>query len=277
MNVSLPRFSQETAAILESIASVEGQLTPREARFLAMLAAFPTCQGAVLEIGSFKGRSTIVLAKATALAGHPQVVAVDPLTSPASTDPSLGGKSSGWDDFQANLRQAGVLERVEFHRRRSNELAAQWHADRRIRLLWIDGDHTYRGTKADFDAFAPFLADGAVVALHDVLHHHGGPTRVFAEDILLSDRFGAAGVCGSIGWAQCLHDPAEAARHQADRIRLYRRVQRLIPYVAFGQDIEGWNKLGYKLARAGIPHGEVAPRDWLARVRFSGGASWAAG
>ncbi len=35
--------------------------------------------------------------------------------------------------------------------------------------------------------------------MHDVLYSHGEPARVFAEDILLSPHFGAAGCCGSTG------------------------------------------------------------------------------
>jgi len=38
--------------------------------------------------------------------------------------------------------------------------------------------------------------------MHDVLPHHGGPARVFAEDILLSTPFWSGGFSGSIGWSQ---------------------------------------------------------------------------
>ena len=197
MNPLPADFERRVAQILGMVANVEGQLTPKEIRFLALLAAAPTASGDILEIGSFKGKSTIVLVKAAELTGHPKVVAVDPLTSPSITDPHLGGQASGWDDFQANLRQAGVETHVEFYRQFSSELAKVWEPNRRIRLLWIDGDHTYSGARTDFDLFAPFLAEGGIVAFHDVLHHHGGPARVFAEAVLLSQNFGPAGVCGS--------------------------------------------------------------------------------
>ena len=42
-----------------------GHLTENEARFLGLLACAPA-KGAIVEIGSFKGRSTVMLAKVAA-------------------------------------------------------------------------------------------------------------------------------------------------------------------------------------------------------------------
>jgi len=250
------------------IADVEGYLTPREVACIAWLGANPTAEGEVLEIGSFKGRSTIVLALASKLAGDTPISAVDPLTSPSITDPKLqSGENSGRERFEANLAAAGVRKHVEFHQMLSTELAQQWPAGRRLRLLWIDGDHTYVGAKADFEAFRPFLANGAIVAMHDVLHHHGGPARVLSEGILLSPHFGATGFCGSIGWAQFFCDPQDAAQFYSEKLDQYRRLSRVISYTAFGGDIEGWRKIRYKLARAGLPHGDIDPVAWAREVR----------
>ena len=163
-------------------------------------AALAPAQGKNLEIGSFKGRSTVGIAYVTRELGLGPVVAVDPHTSPAATDPDLRGKTTSYEDFVANLGTAGVLESVEVKRAYSYELAREWKDA--IRFLWIDGDHTYEGAKADVDMFKPHLADGAIVAMHDVLGTFEGALRVFVEEILDSDDFGPAGFSGSIGWAQ---------------------------------------------------------------------------
>lgn len=243
---------------LKTARSIEGYLTEREMRFLYLLGACPTARGEVLEIGSFKGKSTIILAKASG-----KVIAVDPLTSPSATDPDLKGKASGMEDFQSNLTMAGVSDMVEFHRMFSYELAGNWH--RKLRLLWIDGDHTYKGAKTDFDLFSKFLSDRAIIALHDVLSFDG-PLRVFKEDILLSNRFGPAGLCGTIGWAQYLKDKEQALKYKEEKLNLYLKLSRLIPLVSSEKPLNGLRKLRYKLLRSRIPHSELTPEKWLKRV-----------
>lgn len=247
---------------------VEGFLTQREMRFLALLAACPTTSGIILEIGSFKGKSTIILAKAAALSSEHTVVAVDPLVLFESTGRSLPTTRSFAQEFYTNIRWAGIERQVEFHQAPAGALARTW--TRPIRLLWIDGDHTYAGAKADFDHFASFLSDGAIVALHDVLNRFEGPVRVFTEQVLLSGHFGATGLCGSIAWTQYCADPEASREHEPHKLLLYRRLSRLVPYVAFERPLNTLAKLWYKVFRSRVPHAAIEPADWLRRVRFRG-------
>jgi MMP 1-O-methyltransferase len=245
------------------VRATPGFLTEREARFLALIAACTPAAGVILEIGSYKGKSTVGLASIALRYGLGPVVAVDPHSSPSITDPGSGAGRSSWDEFQANLRAAGVGGAVEAHRVYSRDLARDWH--RPIRLLWIDGDHTYSGAKADFDLFHAHLVSGGIVALHDVLHMFEGPDRVFAEDILRSDSFGPAGLCGSIGWAQ--YRPADGARWRVAREALARRFVRVIPLVKDGRAPTGLRKLLYKFWRRMVPHGAPNPATWLETVQ----------
>ena len=261
-----PEFDAFLTNLLEEVESIEGYLSANEIRFLALLAACPTAKGELLEIGSFKGKSTVVLAKAAAFSGNPKVVAVDPMTAPSVTDPDLKNAASSLNDLQINIRRHNIGQQVEFHCAFSSELAKTW--SRPIRLLWIDGDHTYEGTKQDFDLFAPHLADGAIVAMHDVLHEFEGGVRVFMEDILLSPYFGSVGFCGSIGWSQFHADVSDSWRCRDQKLRLYRRLSRLIPYVSLRTGLKGWEKKIYKLHRARVPHGAVNPIKWLQEVSF---------
>ena len=257
------RFEEFTSKLLTEMESVEGYLAPNEIRFLALLAACPTADGEILEIGSFKGKSTIILARSAALADGAIVNAVDPMTAPCETDPTLGSQRSSLEDFERNIAAAGVEDRVRLHQMFSRELAETWNAP--LRLLWIDGDHTYAGTKLDFDGFAPHLSDKSIVAIHDTLHEFEGGARVYLESILRSPNFGTCGFCGSIAWAQFHADPKEAARHASEKLYLAKRVERLLPYLGRGE-LRGLKKKMYKIARWRIPHGAVDPDKWLTSV-----------
>lgn len=259
-----PGFAAARDEIVREAAAVRGFLTRREMECLCLLAALPTAPGAILEIGSFMGRSTVLLAKAAALSGDTEVHAVDPLDAPSCTDPDLRGAASSAEQFHANLARTGVTHLVQHHRMRSEELARSWAGA--LRLLWIDGDHTLTGARTDLVSFRPHLADGAIVAMHDVLHTFEGGVRVFAEDLLLSPHIGAAGLVGSIAWAQYHRDPADAAPHQDRNLRLYRRMARLVPFVAFGRKPQGLARLRWKLARWRVPHGPLQPDAFLAQV-----------
>ena len=239
------------------VSSTTGYLSEREARFMMAAATLAPGHGKNLEIGSFKGRSTVGIAYVTRELGLGTVVAVDPHTSPASTDPDLRGKTTSYDDFVAGLKSAGVIDQVEIKRAYSHDLARQWRDS--IRFLWIDGDHTYEGAKADIDLFKPYLVDGAIVAMHDVLGTFEGTLRVFVEEILDSDDFGAAGFSGSIGWAQYRPRDGNSARFRWRRRLLAIPARKLIA-VAQRADrgLHGWNKLLYKIWRPLAPHGDVS-------------------
>jgi predicted O-methyltransferase YrrM len=237
-----------------------GFLSEREGRFLALAAALAPAEGTILEIGSFKGKSTVGLASIARHFGLAPIVAVDPFTAPSTTDPDLSGAASSLGDFRNTIAAADLVDHVEVHEAFSSDLAIGWN--RPIRFLWIDGDHTYRGTKTDIDLFREHLRDGAIVALHDALHDYEGPIRVFVEDVLGSDDFAACGFVGSIAWAQFRPGAGATPRFRQSRLALARKAQKLIPFVRNGATPAGLNRLRYRFWRSLVPHGPVDPREW---------------
>ncbi|HEY7391642.1 MAG TPA: class I SAM-dependent methyltransferase [Bryobacteraceae bacterium] len=243
-------LEQAVASAWAKASQVPGYIGEREFGALAMLFVSAPQNGVSVEIGSFKGKSTVGLAALAAHYGLGPIVSIDPHSAPSVTDPELGGEPSSFNDFLRALEQSGTHQNVEVHRAASRDVAPGWK--RPIRFLWIDGDHTYDGAKSDFDMFLPYVIDGGIVALHDTLHEFEGPIRVFVEDMLRSDRFGPAGLLHSIGWAQ--YRPGEAIRFRDSRERLARRAQKLIPLVAGGRRVTGFAKYRWKLLCAMIPH-----------------------
>jgi hypothetical protein len=51
----------------------------------------------------------------------------------------------------------------------------------KIDLVYIDGDHTYDGVKADYMMILPLLADRAILLFHDSKHDHYGIKKLVGE------------------------------------------------------------------------------------------------
>jgi hypothetical protein len=158
-----------TVPILEQMRSVEGWLTDPEADLLIasaahILSTFPPSH-AVVEVGSYCGRSTIVLASVVAtLAPLARVHSIDPHEGEVgASDASVETKPPTFMRFRENLACAGVAPYVVPVRRYSYEV--EWDAP--IGLLLIDGLHDYVNCARDFSHFEPWLAGHGHVAFHD--------------------------------------------------------------------------------------------------------------
>ncbi|MGA2248217.1 MAG: class I SAM-dependent methyltransferase [Verrucomicrobiota bacterium] len=117
-----------------------------------------------VEIGSARGKSACFVGLALKRNGRGVLYAIDPHTTTNWND------STSVDTFpiiQANLRQAGVAEQVEIVRKTSAEAAKGWN--KKIDLIFIDGDHSYEGVKADWELFLPHLKPFGMVVFHDTL------------------------------------------------------------------------------------------------------------
>jgi MMP 1-O-methyltransferase len=241
--------------------AVPGYLLENEAKFLGVLAAITPAAGAIVEIGSYRGRSTVMLAKVARHYRLGPIVAIDPHNSPILIKPGAP-KSTSYDDFLESLRTAGIADQVEPHLAYSTDVSTHWN--RPVRLLWIDGDHSYAGAKADLDGFLPHVVPNGVIALHDALSNFAGPIRIFVEDMLRSDNFGSAGFVHSIAWSQ--YRPADGASFRASRQRLAKRAAKLAARVEDGVELRGWKKMRFKLTRSRIPRFPLTHQAWASQL-----------
>ena len=117
-----------------------------------------------VEIGSARGRSACAVGLALRRNGGGRLYAIDPHSVTNWND------TNSVDSFaiiSENLRKAGVTEFVEIIRQTSGEAAKGW--DKKVDLIFIDGDHSYEGVKADWELFLPHLNEFGVVVFHDTL------------------------------------------------------------------------------------------------------------
>lgn len=197
--MTLPPISPDVRQeLLALTASVEGWLTVEEGELLYRLARACTGKGAIVEIGSFKGKSTIWLAKGSLAGAEAKVVAIDPHTGSAEHRQS---EQPVWtyDEFLANLRRAGVEEAVMPVVATSAEAAERF--DQPVELLFIDGDHRYEMVRQDFDLWFPRLLEGGYLLMHDTIRWEG-PRRVARESIYRSRSFRNVGFVHSITFGQ---------------------------------------------------------------------------
>lgn len=178
-----------------TIEKVDGWLTESEIKYLYSLACRGPGQGALVEIGSWKGKSTIILASGSRAVGREKVYAIDHHKGGLDQD-QLGYEGVNTEaEFRQNIKAAGIEDHVIPMVMKSEEAVRGW--EKPIRLLWIDGDHHYETVKNDFLLWEPYVITGGVIAFHDT-YAWEGPRRVVEEQFLRSDRFSILGFVDTI-------------------------------------------------------------------------------
>jgi predicted O-methyltransferase YrrM len=121
----------------------------------------------VIEIGTMKGGTLWLwcqLAMPDAI-----VISVD------LPDGEFGGGYKAKDSkrFRAYAQAEQSLQfiRKDSHQRETRNEVAKKLNGRAVDLLFIDGDHRYRGVQKDFEMYAPFVRNGGIVLFHDILPH----------------------------------------------------------------------------------------------------------
>jgi predicted O-methyltransferase YrrM len=156
--------AREIRSVQDTIRRIDGWLSDREVAYLYRAARSCSPAGVIVEIGSFKGKSTVSLAMGSSAGRRVKVHAIDPHVGMLEHGLRLEGRSS-LDDFRRNVNAAGLEHLVVPIVARSEVAGRQWHEA--ISFLWIDGDHSYEAAQRDFALFSPWLIDGAPIAFHD--------------------------------------------------------------------------------------------------------------
>ncbi|HVY68544.1 MAG TPA: class I SAM-dependent methyltransferase [Verrucomicrobiae bacterium] len=188
----------EFSEVKERIKKVGGWLSPAEASILYRLGRGCSGKGAIVEIGSWQGKSTICLAGASqAAGGKSRVIAIDPHIG--SPEHQKTGEIWTFDKFKQNIRDAGLEKLVTPIVKMSGDAAADIREP--VELLFIDGAHEYEAVKQDFEQYFPKLIDGGYIAFHDTIGWPG-PEKLVAEAVFTSNRFRGARFANSITYAQ---------------------------------------------------------------------------
>ena len=185
-----------------AVADVEGWMTPGQARRLWTCARTVRPGRTIVEIGSFRGRSMVVLASAA----EPgvELVAIDPHAGNDRGPHEFEGfeeqASEDHDVFNANLENAGVRDKVRHVRKFSHDALDDVPGE--IDLLYIDGAHRFKPALDDNTRWSAKVRPGG--------------------DLLIHDSFSSVGVTGAIG-VSLLANPGWRYLGRSESMTHYRR------------------------------------------------------
>jgi predicted O-methyltransferase YrrM len=166
-------MSEFESRVKPLIADVPGWLTDEEGEALYELARACTGRGVIVEIGSFKGKSTVCLGLGSQSGASVPIYAIDP-------------HQERFPEFKTNVQRAGIEELVRPVPSLSQPAADGF--DEPIELLFVDGSHEYELVLEDFEKWVPKVVDGGWVAFHDTTWT-AGPRKVVGHAVYRSRRF----------------------------------------------------------------------------------------
>jgi predicted O-methyltransferase YrrM len=200
----------EFAPVKELIKDVPGWLSDEEGEALYELARQCTGRGVIVEIGSWKGKSTICLGLGSRAGKGVRIFAIDP-----HADYRHG-------EFKDNIERAGIADLVTPLKGLSQAVAGGF--DEPIELLFVDGSHEEDDVREDFEKWVPKVVEGGIVAFHDTTWHDG-VRKVVAEKIYGSRRFkDVRFVIGSTTVARKVAENTAADRVHARRVQATKAV-----------------------------------------------------
>lgn len=162
----------------------EGMISFDEAMLLYYLAR-EVRSGCILEIGSYRGRSSVFLGKGSLDGVSVPVYAIDPHKSFVGVLGGVFGPKDRTAFYKAMLNNE-CSEIVSLINLSSELFSASW--SEAISLLWIDGDHSYEGVKRDFECWLPHLLSNATIAFDDATDPKLGPRKLI-DELIASRKF----------------------------------------------------------------------------------------
>ena len=180
---------------LQASKNIPGWLTDKEAgELFDLVSNIPSDNPICCEIGSYMGKSSIVLGMALLAKRGGKVFCIDPFDlisdyyEQVSRDKLGSGDLTRKQFVMDNIRKYGLEEKIELVQGFSTFVAMNFHQP--LDFIFIDGDHGFEGVLGDYFDWSGMLKVGGVIAFHDYYKiddlkrfnlESCGPTRVVDE------------------------------------------------------------------------------------------------
>lgn len=171
--------------IIQQATKIEGWLSIEVMDlFIRILKTLPEGSN-LLEIGSWKGRSTTLLA--LSMPKNSKLYSLDPFSG-SQEHKHLYGKVDTFQDYQKNLKANNIENLVYPIKSTTKDLIK--NPIKQINFLFIDGSHEYTDVLADFKYWFPLVNDHGWIAFHD--YKWQGVKKVIWEEVLTRKDISAA-------------------------------------------------------------------------------------
>jgi predicted O-methyltransferase YrrM len=182
--VTKDQLLERLRVIGPQIEPIQGWLDPNAGGVLYQF-AYRATRPLIVELGSWKGRSTAWLGFGLKDRGNGRLIAVDTWKGTATEQEHKEmlrdyGPDQLFDEFRGNIGRLGLEGVVEPWRMTTIEAARKWDKGPTIGILHIDAGHEYADVRDDFEHWAPHVARGGMIVFDDV-PSLPGPTKLITE------------------------------------------------------------------------------------------------
>jgi predicted O-methyltransferase YrrM len=141
---------------------------PKRLRLHDAMLRVPKTNGAIVEVGSWEGRSTIDIAR---FFPEDSIHVIDHWLGDSveanAKNTALAASRDVYSDFIENVKEAGVYDRLIVHRMGWREALdpSRWLDP--ISFIFIDAEHTYHEVKDNILRVLPLMVSGGIIAGDD--------------------------------------------------------------------------------------------------------------
>ena len=162
-------FGRQNSGVSVVINGVFGYLLPGEIEYLFKIAAKLPKHAKIIEIGSFMGLSSLLIASGLYCSGNitSKLYCVDTWEGSEEHQGLNIVKSGGlYDIFLKNINESGLATLIRPLRMTSSE-ASRLFEDEYFDFVFIDGDHSFEGCYEDLTAWYPKVKRDGILLGHD--------------------------------------------------------------------------------------------------------------
>jgi len=184
-------------SIKRAVESIEGLLVPGQEEFLFNKVKSLPEDAVIVEIGSYKGRSTVAMGYAC-IGTNRKIYCIDTWDG----NDSDFSERNFFDEWRYNIDKNGLAQYVIPLKGYSDEVLSRWDeiaGKKKIDFIFIDGSHQYLDVLKDFEMAYPLVKEGGWIAFHGVAHTWPGPEHVWhdiAKHVLQNHEYSSTLACG---------------------------------------------------------------------------------